>query len=92
MKNRSLVVALAFATTHVLAADAPADFPQTTEEVAKMATDFTRNAELVKDPKKFVPFVAVGTDPAFLFALSNQMLEPGKVAEMLNSIMNPASY
>lgn len=92
MKIRSLIVALAFAASNALAADAPPDFPQTAEEVAKLTTDFTRNAELLKDPKKFVPFVSVATDPAFLFALSNQMMDPGKWAEMVNSIMNPASY
>ena len=92
MKIRSLVVALAFAASNALAADTAPGFPQTPEEVAKLATDFTRNAELLKDPKKFVPFVSVATDPAFLFALSNQMMEPGKVAEMINSIINPASY
>lgn len=92
MKIRVLVLTLAFSATNTLAATAAPDFPQTPEEIAKLATDFTRNADLLKDPKKFVPFVAVATDPAFLFALGNQMLEPGKWAEMVNSIINPASY
>jgi len=92
MKVRVLFPALALAASNALAADAPPEFPKTPEEVARLATDFTRNAEMLKDPKKFVPFVAVSTDPAFLFALSNQMMEPGRVAEMFNSLMNPASY
>jgi hypothetical protein len=89
MKIRVLFPALALAASNALAADAPPEFPQTPEEVARLATDFTRNAEVLKDPKKFVPFVAVSTDPAFLFALSNQMMEPGRVAEMVNSTHEP---
>ena len=66
--------------------------PLTTDELAQQMTDFTRNADVLKDPKKFVPFVSTATEPSFAFSMANQMLEPGKWAEMTNSIMNPASY
>jgi hypothetical protein len=92
MKIQALVLSLAFATFNSLAVDAPANFPKTSDEMAALATDFTKNAEVLKDPKKFIPFVAFVTEPGFLFAMSNQMLEPGKWAEMTNSIINPASY
>lgn len=94
----ALALTLAFTTCSAMAANeaqpvAPADqMPATSEDMAKMMMDFTRNAEVLRDPRKFVPFFMTVTEPSFLFAMGNQMLEPGKWAQMTNSLMSPASY
>jgi hypothetical protein len=93
MKSSALVLVLAFTASSTMAAEGskPAK-PLTADELAQQMTDFTRNADVLKDPKRFVPFVSTATEPSFLFSMGNQMLEPGKWAEMTNSLMNPASY
>lgn len=94
----TLALTLALAARGVLAADSPpvadsaAQVPGTPEAMASLMMDFTKNAEVLKDPRKFVPFFMAATEPSFYFALAHQMLEPGKWAQMTNSIMSPASY
>jgi hypothetical protein len=98
MKTSTLVLVLALTASDAMAAEGsnPAvpqpQGPLTADQMANLMTDFTRNADVLKDPLKFLSFVMTATEPSFLFAMGNQMLEPGKWAEMSNSIMNPASY
>jgi hypothetical protein len=98
MKISALVLVLAFTASGTMAAEGStpgAPMPQgplTADEMANLMLDFTRNAEVLKDPQRFLSSVMTASEPSFLFALGNQMLEPGKWAEMSNSIMNPASY
>ena len=98
MKFSALVLVLAFTTSGPVAAEgsspgaSKSEGPLTPDELANRMMDFTRNADVLKDPQKFLSFVMTATEPSFLFALGNQVLDPGKLAEMSNSIVNPASY
>ena len=93
MNIRALVLVLAFTASGTVAAEgSKPEGPLTADEMANLMMDFTRNAEVLKDPQRFLSFVMTASEPSFLLALGNQMLEPGKLAEMSNSIMNPASY
>jgi hypothetical protein len=92
MTRFALVLPLAFAASGAVAADPAPQVPATPEAMAKLMMDFTKNADVLKDPRKFVPFFMAVTEPSFYLALGHQMLEPGQWANMTNSLMSPASY
>ena len=96
MKLKTLTAMMAvtlFAGLPVLAADSPAaHLPQGTEAWAQTMWDFTKNPQILKDPKTFVPFTTAATEPGFYTALGTQMLDPGVWANMTLSMLNPAAY
>ncbi len=102
---KTLVIAVAIASvgmpvlaqepsTAPLATDsqAPVVMPAGAENWAKMMWDFTRNPDVMKDPKVFVPWISAATEPAFYTALGMQMLDPTYWGYMANTMMDPRAY
>jgi hypothetical protein len=93
LRNLSLSIALTFAVAMpVMSADGPAEMPKTPEAWAAQMWDFTRNPNVLKDPKQFVPFMSAALEPSFYTGMGMQMLDPSMWAYSLNSMMNPAAY
>jgi hypothetical protein len=94
MRTTALFLAL-FLTTGVSQANqpAPADaMPNTPEEWVAYLSDFTRNAEMLVDPKKFVAAMNQLSEPAFLAAALSAMNDPDLYAKSMASAMDPKSY
>jgi len=98
-----VAVAIGWGIMSALAEDAPsappaldsqaaAAIPAGAENWAKMMWDFTRNPDVMKDPKVFLPWMSAATEPAFYTALGMQMLDPTYWGFMANSMMDPRAY
>ena len=102
MKSTRLLLALALTanTGLAMAADAPSAatsestgaIPATPDEWVRHLSDFTRNADMLVDPKKFVAALNEFTDPSFLVAAMNAMLDPALYNKSLASAMDPKAY
>jgi hypothetical protein len=97
MKARHLLAALALASTSTLAADkapaAPApDIPQGTDAWVRYLADFTRNGEMLADPKKFMAALFAVSEPAFVTSALNAMMDPNLYPQSVASLMDPKAY
>lgn len=63
--------------------------PVTPEEWLARMTDFSRNLSAFRDPKSFVPWANMVTEPAFYVAMANGMMDPGGWLNMMNSAAHP---
>lgn len=78
MKTTPLLLALALAasTTPLMAAEGTPAIPSSSEEWVRYLSDFTRNADMLVDPKKFVAALNQVTDPGFLVTAVNALMDP----------------
>lgn len=100
MKSTPLLLALALAApvSTTLAADnaAPATgqaaVPANADEWVRYLSDFTRNADMLVDPKKFVAALSQVSEPGFLVAALTAMMDPKLYNQSLASAMDPRAY
>jgi hypothetical protein len=91
-----LFLALSAASVPTLAAEADPKaagaMPANNEEWVRFLSDFTRNGEMLADPKKFVGALAAVTEPGFLIAASSAVMDPNLYTQSMNSLMDPKAY
>jgi hypothetical protein len=103
MKKRYWVLALAAMTSwaSVQAADpapAPAQasassaMPMNADEWVRFLSDFTRNGEMLADPKKFIAALSAVSEPSFLISATSSVLDPNLYLQSMNSLMDPKAY
>jgi hypothetical protein len=73
-------------------AAAPATMPKTHQEWVIYLSDFTRNAEMMSDPKKFVAAMNAVSEPAFLAIAARATMDPNLYARSMASAMDPRAY
>ena len=94
-----LAIALAALSTSRFSSDAPAQTAQQTAAVPSGMTewvsylsDFTRNGDMLADPKKFIAALATVSEPEFLIAASKAMMDPNLYLQSTSSLMDPRAY
>jgi hypothetical protein len=70
----------------------PAAVPTNTAEWVAYLSDFTRNGELLADPKKFVAALHTVSEPEFLIAATKAMMDPNLYLQSTASLMDPRAY
>jgi hypothetical protein len=92
----SLAVVLTAFSAGCFAADAPAPakatMPANTQEWISYLSDFTRNGDMLADPKKFLAALSVVSEPQFLLDASKAMMEPNLYLQSTASLMDPRAY
>ncbi|MCS6785416.1 MAG: hypothetical protein NZ524_00065 [Thiobacillaceae bacterium] len=79
-------------TGHAQGMTQPAPMPQTQEEWVQYLSDFTRNADMLTDPRKFLAALNATTEPRFIIAALNAMLDPQLYMQSVASLMDPRAY
>lgn len=75
------------------AAPASADgMPSSHQEWVAHLSDFTNNANMMADPKKFVAVVNAISEPAFLAVAMKSAMDPNLYARSMASAMDPKAY
>ncbi len=91
-------VALAALSMPSLSADTPAPaaqnaaVPASTAEWVNYLSDFTRNGDMLADPKKFIAALATVSEPEFLIAASKAMMDPNLYLQSTSTLMDPRAY
>jgi hypothetical protein len=84
--------AAAAATPAPAAASAPEIMPKTHQEWVVYLSDFTRNAEMMSDPKKFVAAMNAISEPGFFAIAMKSMMDPNLYARSMASAMDSRAY
>ncbi|MEW5789345.1 MAG: hypothetical protein AB1899_15990 [Pseudomonadota bacterium] len=97
MTLRPILAALALASSLVQAADpAPAqpasDMPQGADAWVRYLADFTRNGEMLADPKKFMGALFAVSEPAFVTSALTAAMDPNLYTQSVASLMDPKAY
>ena len=105
MNATRTILAFALATLSLpsLSADTPAEaaqqstvqsaaVPANTNEWVSYLSDFTRNGDMLADPKKFIAALATVSEPEFLLAASKAMMDPNLYLQSTASLMDPRAY
>jgi hypothetical protein len=94
-----LAIALSSFSLASLSADAPAQVASQTSAVPVNTTgwvsylsDFTRNGDMLADPKRFIAALAAVTEPEFVLAAGKAMLDPNLYLQSTSSLMDPRAY
>ncbi len=66
--------------------------PKTHAEWVAYLSDFTRNAEMMADPKKFVAAMNAMSEPGFLAIAMKAVMDPNLYARSMASAMDPRAY
>ncbi len=66
--------------------------PQTHEEWVQYLSNFTQNADMLVDPKKFVAALNAVTEPRFVIAALNAMMNPNLYMQSVATLMDPRAY
>ena len=66
--------------------------PTNTDEWVKYLSDFTRNGDMLADPKKFIAALATVSEPEFLISASKAMMDPNLYLQSTSSLMDPRAY
>jgi len=74
------------------AAANPDGMPRTHQEWVAYLSDFTHNAELMSDPKKFVAAMNAISEPGFLAVAMTSVMNPNLYARSMASAMDPRAY
>ncbi|MFN3593933.1 MAG: hypothetical protein ACK4TK_04545 [Thiobacillaceae bacterium] len=69
-----------------------AAMPQTHEEWVQYLSNFTQNADMLVDPKKFVAALNAVTEPRFVIAALNAMMNPNLYMQSVATLMDPRAY
>jgi hypothetical protein len=80
------------APTAQAAAATPDGMPRTHQEWVAYLSDFTHNAEMMSDPRKFVAAMNEISEPAFLATAMISMMNPNLYARSMASAMDPRAY
>ena len=89
----SLAVVLTAFSAGCYAADAPAAaMPAGTQEWIAFLSDFTRNGDMLADPKKFLAALSVVSEPQFLFDAAKSMMEPNLYMQSTSTLLDPRAY
>jgi len=70
----------------------PDGMPRTHQEWVVYLSDFTHNAEMMSDPKKFVAAMSAVSEPAFLATAMLSTMNPNLYARSMASAMDPRAY
>jgi hypothetical protein len=97
---RSLALTAAFAavflTEPALAnttpQETPVGMPKTPEEWVQYLSNFTQNADMLVDPKKFVAALSAVTEPQFAVAALGAMMNPNLYMQSVATLMDPRAY
>ena len=95
-----LAISLATLSASSLSADAPASaqntqsaaVPASTAEWVNYLSDFTRNGDMLADPKKFIAALSTVSEPEFLIAAGKAMMDPNLYLQSTGSLMDPRAY
>lgn len=94
-----LAIALTVVSSSSYAADAPVQastqtsaVPGNTDEWVKYLADFTRNGDMLADPKKFIAALATVSEPEFLIAAGKAMMDPNLYLQSTSTLMDPRAY
>jgi hypothetical protein len=66
--------------------------PANTQEWVKYLSDFTRNGDMLADPKKFIAALAAVSEPEFLIEAGKAMMDPNLYLQSTSSLMDPRAY
>lgn len=98
MNTKNLIPALALAAVSIQPAQAAdpapvvAAMPKNAQEWVAYLSDFTRNGEMLADPKKFVAALSNVTEPAFMAGALEAAMDPNLYARSAASAMDPKAY
>jgi hypothetical protein len=103
MKPSRLVLAIAVAafSAAATAAETPVSpqaggtadaMPRSAEEWVRYLSDFTRNTDMLVDPKKFLAALQTVSEPGFMLAAINAMSDPNLYMQSVASMMDPRAY
>jgi len=101
MKASRTVIAILLATMSmpIFSQDASAQsnnqaaaVPTNTDDWVKYLADFTRNGDMLADPKKFIAALATVSEPEFLITASKAMMDPNLYLQSTSSLMDPRAY
>lgn len=96
LRRLALAIAVSSLTCSALASDASATqangMPANSDEWVRYLSDFTRNAEMVADPKKFVAALSAVSEPGFIAAATNAMLDQNLYMRSLGTLADPKAY
>lgn len=99
MKTMKLTIALALCAS--IAGPSFADsssqgdksgMPKTPEEWVQYLSNFTQNADMLVDPKKFVAALSAVTEPQFAVAALSAMMDPNRYMQSVATLMDPRAY
>lgn len=85
----TLAAPVAHASAPAPAAAPAAAVPATPEAWVRHLADFTRNADMLVDPKKFIAALHQVTEPAFLLAAFSAALDPTLYQQSMASALDP---
>lgn len=68
------------------------NMPQTPEQWVQYLSNFTQNAEMLADPKKFVAALSAVTEPRFFIAALDALMNPSLYMQSVASLMDPRAY
>jgi len=92
----SALFVTALSTGQVLANGSQAEgrpgMPKTHEEWVQYLSNFTQNADVLVDPKKFVAALSAVTEPQFAVAALSAMMNPNLYMQSVASLMDPRAY
>jgi hypothetical protein len=69
-----------------------ASMPGKSAEWVSYLSDFTRNGDMLADPKKFIAALAAVSEPEFLIEAGKAMMDPNLYLQSTSSLMDPRAY
>ncbi len=66
--------------------------PKTHDEWVQYLSDFTQNADMLVDPRKFVAALSAVTEPQFAVTALGAMMDPYRYMQSVATLMDPRAY